>query len=200
MPLSSRSESAGTRSTGQILRSRGMGAGIGTLIGIGWMAYGLIWFPNVVRILLALLGATIVFPLLLGSNRLITASRTMPAPDADQIATSRHVWTLFWLNFALEIVLLNIAINLLQAPSLRVYWIPAISFVVGLHFLPMAQFFRVPYYWICGGAMMAAAIAATIAIRWGIFLPAAITAVEALINALILWLTAAKGIRSIAAA
>jgi hypothetical protein len=164
------------------------------------MAYGLIWFPNVVQILLALLGATIVVPLLLRSKGLVDASRNMPAPDTEQLAASRRIWTLFWLNFALEIVLLNIAINLLQAPALRIYWIPAISFVVGLHFLPMAQFFRVPSYWICGAVMMAVAIVATIAIRWGIFLPAAVAAAEALINALILWLTAAKGIRSMAAA
>jgi hypothetical protein len=197
MSPDSRADEAGARSTGQILRSRGIGAQIGTLIGVGWMAYGLIWFPNFVRIVIALLGATIVIPLLLGSNRLIAASRTMPAPNPAQLAGSRRVWILFWLNFALEIVLLNIAINLLQAPSLRIYWIPAISFVVGLHFLPMGLFFRVPAHLICGAAMMAVAVAATIMIRSGILLPPAITAVEGLINALILWLTAANAIRSL---
>lgn len=185
------------RSTGQILRSRGIGARVGTLIGAGWMAYGLIWFPNFVRVLLALLGLTIIVPLLLGSSRLIAASRAQPPPDADALAANRRIWTLFWLNFALEIVLLNIAINLLRAPPLQIYWIPAISFVVGLHFLPMAFFFGARDYWICGGAMIGLAAVATIAIRSGMAAPPAITAVEALLNALILWLTAAKGIRTV---
>ncbi|MEO6871649.1 MAG: hypothetical protein ABI233_05450 [Chthoniobacterales bacterium] len=159
------------RSTGQILRSRGIGAGVGTLIGIGWLAYGLIWFPNAVRVLLVLLGATIVIPLLLGSKRLIAASRKMPVPNADELAASRRVWKLFWLNFVFEIVLLNIAINLFQAPSLRIYWIPAISFVVGLHFLPMTKFFAVSSYWITRGAMIVVAVATALAMRSGTVSP-----------------------------
>jgi hypothetical protein len=161
------------------------------------MAYGLLWFPAFVRVLVALLGLTIILPLLLGARRLVTASHTLPPPDAAAKAASRRVWMLFWLNFALEIVLLNIAINLLNHPSLQVYWIPAISFVVGLHFLPMAKFFGTPAYWLCGGAMIAVAIVTTVAIRYGIVMPSAAVAMEALGNALILWLTAAKGIRSI---
>jgi hypothetical protein len=60
--------------------------------------------------------------------------------------------------------LLNLAVNLLRQPAQRVYWIPAISLIVGLHFLPMASFLRVPSYWGCGVAMMGTAIAVTFAI------------------------------------
>ena len=45
--------------------------------------------------------------------------------------------------------------------------------------------------------MIGLAAVATIAIRSGMAAPPAITAVEALLNALILWLTAAKGIRTV---
>jgi hypothetical protein len=196
MPAPSRFGSAGTRSAGQELGGRGRGSIVGTLIGVGWMAYGLIWFPNIVRILLALLAATIVVPLLLGSARLIAASRTMPAPNAEQTSASRRVWTLFWVNFAVEIVLLNIAINLLRAPSLRIYWIPAISFVVGLHFLPMARIFAVSSYWITGSAMIGVAVVMVLAMHFPAVSPSAAAAAEALVNSLILWLTAAQALRT----
>lgn len=185
------------RSTRQIQRSRGIGAGVGTLIGIGWLAYGLIWFPIAVRVLVSLFAATIVVPLLLGSTRLISTSRSQPAPDADQLGASRRVWKLFWLNLVIEIVLLNVAINLLQAPSHRIYWIPAISFVVGLHFLPMAKFFSVPSYWTTGGAMMGVAVVIALAMQSPAVSPLAAAAAEALLNALILWLTAAHALRTI---
>ncbi|MGH7938576.1 MAG: hypothetical protein ACRD5Z_18615, partial [Bryobacteraceae bacterium] len=146
------------RSEGQILRSRGLGAGGGTLIGAAWMTYGLLWFPNVVRVLITLLGLTIMLPLLLGARRLVAVSKTLPPPSAASKAASRRIWMLFWLNLALEIVLLNIAINLLNHPSLQCYWIPGISFVVGLHVLPMAKFFAVPSYSITGGAMIIVAL------------------------------------------
>lgn len=191
-------ESAPRRNRRQILRSRGIGAGVGTLIGAGWMAYGILWFPNVTRILIVLLSLTIIVPLLRASRQLVALSRELPAPEAAAQAASRRILMLFWLNFALEIVLLNIAINLLARPALQIYWIPAISFVVGLHFLPMAKFFEVPSYWLCGAAMIFAAFVTFLLIRSGALMPRPVIAAEALVNALILWLTAAKGVRSAA--
>ena len=138
----------------QTLRDRGIGAQVGALIGAGWMVFGLLGFSRAVQIGLGLVGLAVVVRLLIGSSRLIASARSRPRLDATAHSGGRRTWFLFWINFAAEIVLLNVAINLLSAPPLRVYWIPAISLVVGLHFLPMASFFGVPSFWACGAAMI----------------------------------------------
>ncbi|HET8881029.1 MAG TPA: hypothetical protein VFM56_02545 [Solimonas sp.] len=187
------------RSRGQILRSRGIGTRIGTLIGVGWLAYGLSLLGGVARIPIAIAGLVIAAVLLQRARRLLAASRDLPAPDAAQRTANRRVWVRFWINFVFEIVLLNLAINLLAAPSLHVYWIPAISLVVGLHFLPMARFLDVPSYWACGGAMMLLAAATALALHRDWMAPNLLVATEAMLNAAILWATALHGLRAIAA-
>jgi hypothetical protein len=57
-------KSAPERNPAQIVRSRGIGAAVGALIGAGWMAYGLFWFPGAIRILFGLIGLAAVIPLL----------------------------------------------------------------------------------------------------------------------------------------
>ena len=74
-----------------------------------------------------------------------------------------------WLNLLVEIVLLNVTINLLAVSPLHFFWIPAISCVVGLQFLPMARFLAVLSYWACGGAFIALAACTAM----GIVVPAA---------------------------
>ena len=56
-------EAATTRSSAQIARSRGIGAWVGTLIGAGWLAYGLAALPNAVRLPLAVIGLAVVVSL-----------------------------------------------------------------------------------------------------------------------------------------
>jgi hypothetical protein len=46
----------------QIVRSRGIGALVGTLIGAGWMAYGIPGFPNMIAGLLGLMGLAATSP------------------------------------------------------------------------------------------------------------------------------------------
>ena len=167
---------------------------VGALIGAGWMTYGLLEFSRAVQIGLGLAGLVVVVWLLLGSRRLISSARSLPRPDATAQAAGRRTWILFWINFAVEIVLLNVAINLLSAPPLRIYWIPAISLVVGLHYLPMASFFGVPSFWACGAAMIAVAAVVAGMINAGLGSPQVVVAGEAIANAGILWLTAAWGI------
>ena len=129
------------------------------------------------------------------SGRLIGASRNLPEPTAIEQIAYRRTWRWFWLNLFGEIVLLNVAINLLVAPGLRIYWIPAISLVVGLHFLPMAGFFGVSSYWACGGTMMAVAAATALGVWASVAAPPILVASEAVVNASILWATAAWGLR-----
>lgn len=184
------------RSLSQITRGRGVGAWVGTLIGIGWLVYGLRWFPEAVRFVFGLAGLAVAIVLLVASRRLIAAARRLPAPDAAARAANRRIWVLFWINFAVEIALLNIAIKLLAQPALHIYWIPAISLVVGLHFLPMARFFGVPSFVACGAAMIGVAAAVAFVIQTGVDAPQLYVAGEALANAVILWVTAAWGLRA----
>ena len=189
-------EPAPTRTEAQVLRSRGVGSQVGALIGAGWMAYGLASLPNLVRVPLGLAGLGIIVHLLGQSRRMVAASRRLPAPDAAARAANRLVWGWFWLNFLVEIVLLNVAINLLIAPERRPYWTPAISLVVGLHFLPMAWFFGVPSYRACGGAMIVAAALTIWGMQTGFRIGTALVAAEAIVNAGILWATVAWGTRA----
>lgn len=184
------------RSQSQIMRSRGIGAFVGTLIGGGWMAYGLLWFPDIVRFFVGLVGLVAVVILMAASRQLVASARNLPASNAAAQSTNRRVWTLFWINFVVEIALLNVAIALLADPAMHVYWIPAISLVVGLHFLPMARFFSVPSYWVCGAVMIGVAGTTTLVLRSDVASPELYAAAEALINAVILWSTAAWGIRT----
>src|SRR3546814_4944362 len=138
------------------------------------------------------LGGVIAAVLLQRSRRLIAASRRLPAPNEAQKKANRSIWIKFWINFVFEIVLLNIAITLLSAPSQQVYWVPAISLVVGLHFLPMARFMNVPSYWFCGVVLMLGAAATAFAIGSRAAAPTLLVALESLFNAMVLWATAAR--------
>lgn len=121
----------------------------------------------------------------------------MPKPTTSEAATGKRVWRWFWLNLVGELVLLNIVVSLLAANGLNDYWIPAISAVVGLHFWPMAHFFRVASYWWVGAAMMAGAAITAVLIERHTSTAVAVVHPEGLANALILW--AALGIGVVAA-
>ena len=188
------------RSARQIVRSRGIGCWVGSLIGAGWMAYGLSFLPNFVRVPLGLIGLVIVVFLLRWSRQILASSRNLPEASSVEHVASRGAWKWFWVNLVAEIVLLNVAVNLLAAPAQRIYWIPAISLVVGLHFLPMARFFRVPSYRVCGGAMVTVAALTTLAVRSAFLAaPLVLVAIEAIVNAFILWATAAWGLQTTSA-
>jgi hypothetical protein len=182
------------RAPAHVLRARGIGACLGTLIGAGWVVSALPTFTNVPRFFLGALGLATVCWLLLRSGRLLAVARRLPSADVTAQVSNRRVWTWFWINFVLEIVLLNVAVALLDAPALHVYWLPAISLVVGLHFLPLAVIFAVPSFWACGAAMMTVAAAISAAIHCDPSLAHALAATEALCNALVLWATAAWGV------
>ena len=184
------------RSDASILRSRAIGVRVGSLIGAGWMGYGLSQASDAARWVLGAVALAIVAALLLGARRIAARARRSRRAPAASRGAERRVRTLFWINLAVEIVLLNVAVNLLAEPPLRVYWIPAISLVVGLHFLPMASFFRVPSYIACGSAMILLAASVALALRGAVAPAAALIAGEAIGNAAILWATAAWGLRT----
>jgi hypothetical protein len=170
--------------------SRLRGARIGAMIGAGWAAYGLSLLPSWAMLVGAVAVVAILLVLLRFGSGVSRQARALPSSPG-QGAGKRFFWGLLG-SLAFEIVLLNLAAWALSAPPLRIYLIAAISAAVGVHFFPMAVIFRMPSFWLCGAAMIVGAALAALAFAGG--LPAVpVTAAEALLNAVILWLTAAQG-------
>lgn len=173
------------------------GAWVGVLFGAGWAIYGAMGLAPLGRWLGWASAAIVVAALTHRALRLRTRSRALPAAGPEGRAAARRVRYGFIVVLIAEIVLLNIAVMLLSGPSLRAYWIPAIALVVGAHFLPLAWLFRMKAFWACALAMMAAAALAAVAIGQAPETAGLVVAVESLINAAILWLTAASGLSSL---
>src|SRR3546814_10851401 len=64
----------------------------------------------------------------------------------------------------------------------------------------MARFMNVPSYWFCGVVLMLGAAATAFAIGSRAAAPTLLVALESLFNAMVLWATAAWGLRSIESA
>lgn len=181
------------RAPSQALNGRARGLIVGSLIALGWAAFGLSGLAPIARYPLLAISIALTAILLKSGVAMQRRARSLSPPTPMQAQANKRIWRLFWLNLLGEIVLLNIAINLLTSAERRDFWIPAISAIVGLHFLPMAHFFRVRSYWWVGTAMMAvAAITAALILcfpnRASTFIPA-----EALANAMILWIALGMG-------
>ncbi len=182
------------RSQSDALRGRANGVMVGSLIAFGWAFYAASGFAPASRYILIAIAAGVAVSLLIAGAKIMRIARSLPSATAAQTQARRRVWRWFWLNLLAEIVLLNIAITLLAAPDLRAYWIPAISVVVGLHFLPMATFFRAQSYWFGGAAMIAVAAAVTIFITHDPRNTSVMVHGEAIANAIILWCALAAGV------
>jgi hypothetical protein len=171
----------------QALTGRARGIIAGSLIALGWAAFGLSGFNPSVRNPLLAVASALTAILLISGIYLERRAHLLPNATPSQVAAGKKARRWFWLNLAGEIVLLNIAINLLAAPTLHIYWVPAISAVVGLHFWPMAQVFRVRSYWWVGSAMMAGAALTAYVETLDAASALAFANGEAIANALILW-------------
>jgi hypothetical protein len=172
-------------SQAQVGRARGII--VGSLIALGWAVFGLSGFSPGARYPLLAAAIALTALLLMAGISIQRRARSLPSANPSQMTAGKRAWRFFWLNFVGEIVLLNIAVNLLAAPDLHVYWVPAISAVVGLHFWPMAHFFRVRSYWWVGSAMMAGAAFTAYLIARDPASALPFTHSEAVANALILW-------------
>ena len=82
------------------------------------------------RVLLGLAGLAAVVPLLGRSRRLIALAKSLPAPEVAARTAHRRTGKLFWINPAVEIALMEVALVLLARPALHVYWVLTISLVV----------------------------------------------------------------------
>lgn len=182
-----------TRSGSGALQGRARGVLTGSLIALGWAVYGSFGVATPLRYLMLASGAAIALALVAASAAMIRRARSLPPATPAQALSERRAWRWFWLNFLAEVVLINVAIALLPTPYLRAFWIPAISAVVGVHFWPMAVFFRVRSYWWVGAAMIVAAVLVAVLVARHPDDVSSFVHAEGLVNALILWLALGTG-------
>ncbi|QYE33473.1 MULTISPECIES: hypothetical protein [Sphingosinicellaceae] len=186
-------EAGQSRSQSDALRGRASGVVVGSVIAFGWAVYAASSLASTSRYLLIAVAATLSSSLFIAGAAMMRLARLLPSATAGQVLARRRIWRMFWLNLVAEIILLNVAVSLLASPDRRAFWIPAISVVVGLHFWPMAVFFRVRSYWFVGGAMIAiAAVVSFVVINHPDSTSAAVHG-EGLGNALVLWIALATG-------
>src|SRR3546814_2060195 len=86
------------RSRGQILRSRGIGVRVGTLIGVAWLAFGVSVMASAARVPIAIAGVVIAAVLLKRSRRLIAASRRSEEHTSELQSLMRTSYAVFCLN------------------------------------------------------------------------------------------------------
>ena len=172
-------------------RGRSLGAMVATCIGLGWWLFALTGLPRAGALAAGAAGLGVVL-LLLGEG--VRRLRS----GASRGGGGGGGGSLLWVGFALvalaEVAGLNLALWLLRAPSLRAYWIAAISLVVGLHFVALARLFRRGELLACAAAMLIGAALAAGAIAAGAPAVTA-SALEGAGNAVILWATAAYSLR-----
>jgi hypothetical protein len=173
------------------------GALVGILFGAGWAVYGAGGLPQSGRWACWAATAIIVAVLIRAAWRLRADSRSLPKAGAEARAAGRRARIGFIAVLIAEVVLLNVAVALLSGPGQRIYWVPAIALVVGVHFLPLAWLFRMKAFWACGVAMTAGALLAAFAISQAPMFAGLIVVANSLVNAAILWLTAGSGLASL---
>jgi hypothetical protein len=124
---------------------------------------------------------------------LIAGGRGMGRPPGG--APRPAMWVAYLVNLVFEFALLNIAYMGLARIGRLDLMIPGISAAVALHFLPMARIFRTALFLWVGLAMLAGALVAVAAIQWSGLSAPAVSTIEALLNALILWGSVAATVR-----
>ncbi len=174
------------------LQSTTKGSFIGTIIGLIWFSYGVFLIPGPYKYILLIFGLLFTFFLLrkVGKkeNEMLNVTRLQTNPYKKK--------TIFFvLNTITEIIFLNIIYYYLIKTGQKKLLIPAISIIVGLHFIPMAIFLRIKQFYISSTIMI---ISGIIFISLSNNLKEnAINILQSILNALALWLTVAASLKNI---
>jgi hypothetical protein len=165
--------------------SRAIGAMFFAVFGGTWMT---LWCLNVygacVPILLLISGVSIV--LFLFSWRQFQQNRAAHAAEANS-PESKKAGRIFNIVNATQWVLIFLVANMLSSFGHKVWIIPSIIFIVGVHFLPLAVAFKVPRHHVTGAALILLAVVYPLALG-----PA--SAVGCLGAGIILWASAAAAL------
>jgi hypothetical protein len=137
------------------MAGRGVGISVLALFGALWM-FNALKFDGAPNWAFYASFAATAGLLLAGIARIISDRKSGVPPQ------SRATRMGFFVVLALEVAVIFAAVWLLQKRHLEKYILPAISAIVGLHFLPLAKIFRAPLYYATGLAMVAATAAAVV--------------------------------------
>lgn len=185
------------RSARDQLTGRGRGVVLGSIIALGWAAFGAFGFPLPITIIVMAVAVLVTAGFNRVGRRMVRQAGTLPRSTTGEKCANDRAWQWFWLNLLGEILLLNLAVYLLCDPSTAHFLVPVVSVAVGLHFLPMAVFFRVRSYGMVGAAMLAVAMICALTMS---HMPEAANEIghlEAFANALILWCSLFHGSRMV---
>lgn len=151
-----------TSSLIQIDAARAFGTAIGNLFlaffGTAWIVVSLIVAGKSSIPLYAGVGC---FLIAIAAFSIPTMRRAQPLLDRSEQGLSRkkHLDRQFmWVNIA-QWALIFLVVNILANVKLADWTMAAVMFIVGIHFYPLAQLFRVPLYYLTGTLMAGWAIA-----------------------------------------
>jgi hypothetical protein len=176
-----------------VIQGYAAGALIMTFFGSFWGSMSMFGLDAGYRIWLILVVLLVTIPLAYSSIMLIREAHHLPytsTPAGEARGATMRKW--FGIIAGIEFATIAIASFLLGRAG-RDELIPlVIALIVGLHFLPLANVFEVPAYYVTGIAMSVLALVALVAIFLGWTLGAAYAwaAIVGVGSALILWTTA----------
>ncbi len=142
------------------------GATIYVVAGSLWAAYGLYWLGPVARPWLIAALALIVLGLCLGIVRLRMRVGRLPAhaPSGDEQRREARMGRSFMAVNAVQGVAIFLAVQVCANLGVPEYLPPAISLIVGMHFLALAPILRRPSQWFIGTTMCLLALLTVLAI------------------------------------
>ncbi len=130
---------------------------VGALIGGGWWLWSLYLQSPVGRFVFGLIGAVVLVWLVLLTLAPSISDLALSGQDT-YVAPKRRLRLLFGVNLLVEVALINVVLALLSSASLQIYRTPAISLIVGLHFIPMAVIWRRRALAACGGRSLSSLV------------------------------------------
>lgn len=177
------------------LQSTANGLFVGTIIGLMWFFYGVFLISEPYKYILLIFGLVITFFLLRNLRKVRKKGNEMPNPTRLQTNSYKKKVILSILNAIAEIILLNLIYYYLIKIGKENLIIPAISIIVGLHFIPMAIFLRIKQFYISSILMIISGI--IFIILSNKLKENTINIFQSIINALALWLTVVATLKNI---
>ncbi|MEO7834831.1 MAG: hypothetical protein ABIR50_05890 [Ginsengibacter sp.] len=181
--------------TRQFLKSTATGSFIGIVIGLLWFIYGVSLISEPYKYILLILSLVITFFLLRNVIKVTKKGNEMLTPTRPQTNSYKKKIILSILNAIAEIILLNIVFYYLIKIGQEKLIIPAISIIVGLHFIPMAVFLRIKQFYISSSIMIISGI--IFIILSNKLKENTINIFQSILNALALWLTIIASLKNI---
>ncbi len=132
-----------------------------TLFGTVWAAAGAGALGGAAQVILLVVALALAATLCLGSLRLRRSARSLSLEDSPQARARRtRVSRSFNLVFGLEGVAIALAFVLLGRYGLGTFIPAVVALIVGVHFFPLAELYRVKVYHLTGAVLCVLAMVA----------------------------------------